>query len=75
MTSALGEVEQDDLSMIVHTTSQKYPNQFAEVEMMLVIEKESVPPGISMEFESDQLSVTAGSSTTFNFILKNNGLV
>lgn len=56
-------------------TSQKYPDQFAEVEMVLVIEKESVPPRISLELEFAQFSVAAGSSTTFNLILKNNGLI
>ena len=72
---ALGEVELGDATVIVRATSQKYPDQFAEVEMVLVIEKESVPPRISLELESAQFSVAAGSSTTFNLILKNNGLI
>ncbi len=72
---ALGETESGNIPVTIRATSQQQSAQYAEVEIALSIEKESIPARIAFELETAQFTVAAGSSTTFNLKLKNNGLV
>jgi hypothetical protein len=71
---ALQEHETGKQLLTIRATSQRFPEQFAEAKVTLTITPEQVLTRITVEMDSQQFSVAPGSSTTFDIVLRNNGL-